>query len=89
MPVAPLEAMPAVFPSLPPMHRGFPTANGQGSGGLMVRKDQPEEIAHALKRLKDDPHLRERLGRAARKRIEQYLSLAAVADCSRCLLTKR
>jgi glycosyltransferase involved in cell wall biosynthesis len=92
MPVAPLEAMPALFPSLPPMHRGFPTywlANGQESGGLMVRKDQPEEIAHALKRLKDDPHLRERLVRAARKRIEQYLSLAAVADCSRCLLTKR
>lgn len=64
-------------------------ANGQASGGLMVRKDQPEETAHALKRLKDDLHFRERLGQASRKRIEENFSLAAVAAALDCLLTRR
>jgi glycosyltransferase involved in cell wall biosynthesis len=48
------------------------------SGGLMVRKDQPEQIARELKRLKDSENLRVRLGSSARKRIEEKLSLAAV-----------
>jgi len=44
----------------------------------MVRKDQPEQIARELKRLKDSENLRVRLGSSARKRIEEKLSLAAV-----------
>lgn len=89
MPVAPLEAMACSLPIVATDAQGLPDilANGQESGGLMVRK--AEEIAHALKRLKDDPHLRERLGRAARKRIEENFSLAAVAAALDCLLTKR
>ncbi|RWP37067.1 glycosyltransferase [Mesorhizobium sp.] len=64
-------------------------ADGQDSGGLMVREDRPDEAAHALKRLKDDLHLRENLGRAAHKRIEENFSLAAVAAALDCLLTRR
>ncbi|TIL70506.1 MAG: glycosyltransferase [Mesorhizobium sp.] len=91
MPVAPLEAMACSLPIVATDAQGLPDilANGQESGGLMVRKDQPEETAHALKRLKHDLHLRERLGRAARKRIEENFSLAAVAAALDCLLTRR
>ncbi|TGQ48105.1 glycosyltransferase family 1 protein [Mesorhizobium sp. M00.F.Ca.ET.216.01.1.1] len=91
MPVAPLEAMACSLPVVATDAQGLPDilANGEASGGLMVRKDQPEEIAHALQRLKDNPGLRERLGQASRKRIEENFSLAAVAAALDGLLTKR
>ncbi len=87
MPVAPLEAMACGLPIVATDAQGLPDilADGEASGGLMVRKDRPEEIAHALERLKDDWRLRERLGRAARKRIEENFSLAAVAAALDCL----
>lgn len=91
MPVAPLEAMACGLPVVATDAQGLPDilANGEPSGGLMVRKDQPEEIARALQRLKDNLHLRERLGQASRKRIEENFSLAAVAAALDCLLTRR
>ncbi|WP_292627140.1 glycosyltransferase family 4 protein [Mesorhizobium sp.] len=91
MPVAPLEAMACGLPIVATDAQGLPDilANGEASGGLMVRKDQPGEIARALQRLKDNPGLRERLGRASRQRIEENFSLAAVAAALDCLLTKR
>jgi glycosyltransferase involved in cell wall biosynthesis len=91
MPVAPLEAMACSLPIVATDAQGLPDilANGQESGGLIVRKDRPDEVAQALKRLKDDLHLRESLGRAARKRIEENFSLAAVAAAFDCLLTMR
>ena len=81
MPVAPLEAMACSLPIVATDAQGLPDilANGEESGGLMVRRDHPEEIARALKRLKDNPDIRERLGQAARKRIEANFSLASVA----------
>jgi glycosyltransferase involved in cell wall biosynthesis len=91
MPVAPLEAMACGLPIVATDAQGLPDilANGEESGGLMVRKDQPEEIALALKRLKANLDMRERLGQAARKRIEESFSLAAVAAAFDCLLTSR
>ncbi|WP_287345478.1 glycosyltransferase family 4 protein [Mesorhizobium sp.] len=91
MPVAPLEAIACGLPVVATDAQGLPDilANGEASGGLMVRKDQPEEIARALQRLKDNLHLRERLGQASRKRIEENFSLAAVAAALDCLLTRR
>jgi glycosyltransferase involved in cell wall biosynthesis len=89
MPVAPLEAMACGLPIVATDAQGLPDilANGEASGGLMVRKDQPQEIAQGLKRLKDNLDLRERLGLAARKRIEKKFSLGAVAAALDSFLT--
>jgi glycosyltransferase involved in cell wall biosynthesis len=89
MPVAPLEAMACGLPIVATDAQGLPDilANGEASGGLMVRKDQPQEIAQGLKRLKDNLELREHLGLAARKRIEKKFSLGAVAAALDSFLT--
>ena len=43
-----------------------------GETGLYVRPRSPIELANALTRLVDDPSLREKLGKAGRKRVEQF-----------------
>ncbi|MBZ9709161.1 glycosyltransferase family 4 protein [Mesorhizobium sp. ESP7-2] len=91
MPVAPLEAMACSLPVIATDAQGLPDIleNGEASGGLIVRRDQPAEIAHALKKLKDDPGMRNRLGQAARKRIEENFSLGAVSGALDRWLTAR
>ncbi len=80
MPVAPLEAMACGLPVVATDAQGLPDilAGGEASGGLMVARERPGEIAHALVRLRDDPALRARLGRAARNRTTEKFSLRAV-----------
>jgi glycosyltransferase involved in cell wall biosynthesis len=80
MPVALLEAMACGLPIVASDAQGIADIleDGELSGGLMVGRDRPGEIAGALKRLKDDMALRERLGAAARRRIETKFTLAAV-----------
>ena len=91
MPVAPLEAMACGLPIVATAAQGLPDilANGEASGGLIVPRDEPAAIAQALKKLNDDPIMRERLGQAARKRIEAHFSLGAVAGALDRLLTAR
>jgi glycosyltransferase involved in cell wall biosynthesis len=91
MPVAPLEAMACGLPIVATDAQGLPDilANGEESGGVLVGRDRPEEIARALKRLKENPEKRKRLGQAARKRIEQNFSLASVAAALDCFLAGR
>jgi starch synthase len=80
MPVAPLEAMACGLPLVATDAQGLPDilAEGEASGGLLVRKEAPQEIADGLKRLRADVELRRRLGLAARHRVEQKFSLRAV-----------
>jgi len=80
MPVAPLEAMACGLPVVASDSQGLPDilADGEASGGLLVRKDQPQDIAAGLKRLRTDTGLRQRLGLAARSRVERKFSLEAV-----------
>jgi glycosyltransferase involved in cell wall biosynthesis len=40
--------------------------------GLFVRPGDPKELASAIRRLRDDPALRDRLGRAAREEAERH-----------------
>jgi glycosyltransferase involved in cell wall biosynthesis len=49
--------------------------------GLLYAAAEPDGLATALSRLADDPALRDRLGRAARARVEQEFSWAA--HCAR------
>jgi starch synthase len=80
MPVAPLEAMACGLPVVATDAQGLPDilAEGEASGGLLVRKETPHEIADGLKRLRADPQLCRKLGLAARRRVEEKFSLAAV-----------
>jgi starch synthase len=80
MPVAPLEAMACGLPVVASDAQGLPDilADGEASGGLLVRRESPEEIAEGLRRLRGDAELRHRLGLAARRTIEERFSLLAV-----------
>jgi len=91
MPVAPLEAMACGLPIVATDAQGLPEilAGGEASGGLMVGRERPEETAAALRRLKEDPQLQERLGRAARQRIEKAFSIGAVGARLDQFLTAR
>ncbi|TCR69582.1 glycosyltransferase family 4 protein [Rhizobium sp. BK376] len=80
MPVAPLEAMACSLPVIATDAQGLPDilVRGEASGGLVVGKERPAEIAQALTRLKDNGDLRSRLGAAARKRVTEKFSFEAV-----------
>ena len=80
MPVAPLEAMACGLPIVASDAQGLADilADHEASGGILVRKEAPQEIACGLRRLRDDVVLRRRLGLAARHRVEQKFSLHAV-----------
>jgi glycosyltransferase involved in cell wall biosynthesis len=80
MPVAPLEAMACGLPIVATDAQGLPDIleGGENSGGLVVPRDDAAAISAAIKRLRSDPDLRERLSHAARRRIEQKFSISAV-----------
>jgi starch synthase len=80
MPVAPLEAMACGLPVVSSDAHGLPDifAAGEQHGGIVVPREDPQGIADALERLARDPALRSRLGAAARRRVEDHFSIAAV-----------
>ena len=80
MPVAPLEAMACGLPVVSSDANGLPDifAAGEKHGGIVVSSEDPTGIASALERLVNSPDLRSRLGRAARRRVEERFSVPAV-----------
>ena len=80
MPVAPLEAMACGLPIIATDAQGLPDIleHGEASGGLMAPKDDAPALAAAIGRLRNDPELRQRLGAAARRRVEEAFSIAGV-----------
>ncbi|MBB6488628.1 glycosyltransferase family 4 protein [Rhizobium lusitanum] len=80
MPVAPLEAMACGLPVIASDAQGLPDifADGEASGGLMVRQERPEDIAQALAELRADEPLRAQIGAAARRRVTEKFSIEAV-----------
>jgi len=90
MPVAPLEAMACGLPIIATDAQGLPDIleGGENSGGLVVPRDDAAAISAAIKRLRSDPDLRERLSHAARRRIEQKFSISAVGAALREFLNR-
>ncbi|HKP24491.1 MAG TPA: glycosyltransferase family 4 protein [Dongiaceae bacterium] len=80
MPVAPLEAMACELPVISSDAHGLPDifAAGEEHGGIVTAREDISAIVTALERLANDPSLRLRLGRAARRRVEQHFSIPAV-----------
>jgi glycosyltransferase involved in cell wall biosynthesis len=81
MPVAPLEAMACGLPVIATDAQGLPDIleGGEAAGGILVPREDPAALAAAIERLRTDPALRQRLGQAARRRVEHAFSVQAVA----------
>lgn len=69
-PLAILEAMAASVPVVAEARGGIPEIVVNGENGLLARS--AEEIGDHLRTLRDDPALRERLGRGARATAERF-----------------
>jgi starch synthase len=80
MPVAPLEAMACGLPVISSDAHGLPDifAAGEEHGGIVTPREDVNAVVAALERLAGQPDLRARLGRAARRRVEDHFSIPAV-----------
>jgi glycosyltransferase involved in cell wall biosynthesis len=66
-PLAIVEAMLAARPVVATRVGSVPEAVTDGKTGLLVEKDDVEGLAAALRRLRDDPHLRQQMGNQGRE----------------------
>jgi glycosyltransferase involved in cell wall biosynthesis len=68
-----IEAMAYALPVISTTVGGIPDLVSDDTG-ILVAPDNVEALAQAMTRLAEDRHLRERMGRAARKRYEKLFS---------------
>lgn len=79
LPNALLEAMASGCSVVAANVAGVPLAVQNGSNGLLVPQKDAQALAQAVSRLLDDPELRARLGKAARRKIETQLNWPHIA----------
>jgi glycosyltransferase involved in cell wall biosynthesis len=79
-PVAPLEAMALGLPVVAADARGVGEIleDPERDGGIRVPGEDPGALAAALQALLEDPERAQRLGRAARRRMEEHFSVPAI-----------
>jgi glycosyltransferase involved in cell wall biosynthesis len=77
--MTPLEAMACARPVVGSRVGGIKTSVADGETGYLVPPRDPESVAERLLRLLTDPALQLRLGRAARRRIEEHYTWERVA----------
>ena len=78
-PVSILEAMACGKPVVSTNVNGIPEAVTEGQTGFLVPPHAPEALARAVTTLLDHPDLREKMGLAGRRRVEEYFSRTAYA----------
>lgn len=69
IPVALMETMAMQIPTVSTRVSGIPELIDHGRNGLLIPPNDAVALADALQRLKDDPELRQQLGRAARETV--------------------
>jgi D-inositol-3-phosphate glycosyltransferase len=77
--MTPLEAMACATPVVGSKVGGIKTSVADGETGYLVPPKDPGALASRLVRLLSDAGLRERMGRAARRRIEEHYTWERVA----------
>jgi D-inositol-3-phosphate glycosyltransferase len=77
--MTPLEAMACATPVVGSKVGGIKTSVADGETGYLVPPKDPEALAGRLARLLSDEVLRDRMGRAARRRIEEHYTWERVA----------
>jgi glycosyltransferase involved in cell wall biosynthesis len=77
--MTPLEAMACAKPVVGSRVGGIKTSVSDGETGYLVPPRAPEALAERVLRLLSDPALQFRLGRAARRRIEEHYTWERVA----------
>ena len=70
-----LEAMAMARPVISTNIGGIPEIVLDGITGILVPPGDSEALSRAITVLLDDPHLRERMGREGRRRVEKHFSL--------------
>ena len=75
MPMSVLEAMAAGLPVVASEVGGVPEVVVDGETGFLTRSGRTDDLAEALGRLVADARLRERLGDAGRRRVEERFAL--------------
>ena len=74
-PLVLLEAMSHALPCISTAEGAIPDILNDGVTGLIVRKNDPEDLADKLTTLLHDPALRERMGQAGRRKFEECFTL--------------
>ena len=69
-----LEASASGLPVVAASSGGAAEAVLENETGLLVPPDDPQTLAHALLRLLNDPALRQRMGRAGRRWVENEMN---------------
>jgi glycosyltransferase involved in cell wall biosynthesis len=80
LPMALLEAMAFGLPVVATRVGGIPDVIEDGESGLLIQPARTGELADALRLLTSDPRLRERLGKQARARVQEFASAEIVAE---------
>lgn len=90
-PVAVAEAMACGLGAVATDASGIPDLfeGGEDHGGVVVPRDDASALAAALGRVLDDAELSAELGRRARRRVEDYCSLASVGRQLEAFMTRR
>src|SRR5690242_19421752 len=81
-----LEAMACGLPVVSSLVMGVPEVVDDGETGLLVRPGRPDLLAEAIERLAAAPELRERMGRAGRRRVVEEFDVKEEAQAVAALL---
>jgi colanic acid/amylovoran biosynthesis glycosyltransferase len=81
-----LEAMACGLPVVSSLVMGVPEVVDDGETGLLVRPGRPDLLAEAIERLAAAPDLRERMGRAGRRRVVEEFDVKHEAQAVAAML---
>jgi glycosyltransferase involved in cell wall biosynthesis len=83
-----LEALANGVPVVQPRHGSFPELIEATGGGVLTAPDDPDDLAHALRRLQGDAGEREKLGRRGKEAVFERFSAQAMAERTLAVLGK-
>jgi glycosyltransferase involved in cell wall biosynthesis len=83
-----LEALASGVPVVQPRHGSFPELIEATGGGLLVKPNDPDDLAQGLRRLLDNPAERTNLAQSGRRAVHARFHAARMADDTVTLFRK-